>query len=226
MKRIVFSLSLVLGLLSLGMFAQPAEANPHIGVGVGYHGVGIGHYGFGIGAGCYDPTIAAIRAYTFSTPYVTQSYAYASYTPFAVVALPAVVSCPAPAQVYQPAPAAVVEPCPPAAQLFSAPCPQVAQLLAAPAPACVDAQVGVPFGAGYVGVGGYRAGIGVGVGVGAYGTGIRGSFAGVGIGGAAVIDREVDVRRGLFGRVREVNTRTTVIGAGGAVSTFSRTRIH
>lgn len=103
MKRLALALALVASILTLGLVTQPAEAT---------------HYNYSYG-------YSTVRAFTFQPTYQVQSFAYATYQPFALYALPPVVqvqkveqTVEVPATTYKFT--APVDPCPQTYQLFQA----------------------------------------------------------------------------------------------------------
>lgn len=222
MKRLALVLALFACILSLGITAQPAEATHNASFSYGY--AGYSNY-------------STVRAFTFSPTYALQSYAYATYQPFALYALPPVVQV----QRVDP-PVTYAEPCLQAYQLFQV------------APAY---NYGYSYAAGptfnrFAGGGGYS--------VSNFRVrndfndhrGIRGGFANVNVnvndgrfrsrndvnvnvqangfrGGNATVIQNTTINRGLFGFRRDVQTNTTVINGRGNVAnvqTFQRGRLR
>jgi len=103
MKRALSVLALFAGLLSLVVFAQPAEATHNASFSFRAGGYGYSNFGY---------NTYAVRAFTFQPTFALQTYTYAAYQPFALVPVQPV--------------AAAAEP------VYAAPCPSTYQLFTAP----------------------------------------------------------------------------------------------
>jgi hypothetical protein len=211
--------ALVISLLALALVAQLATAG------------GYGHsYGYSYG-------YSTVRAFTFQPTYAVQSFAYATYQPFALYALPPVVqvqrveqTVEVPATTYQFA--APVDPCPQTYQLFqAAPVYNYSGYSSGPTYSNFQFQGGY----NHSGNRGNFANVNVSVdarrfrarqfndvNVNVQANGFRGNN------GATVIQNTTIERGGLLGRRRSVNTNTTVINGGNVSNsqTLQRSRLR
>jgi hypothetical protein len=219
MKRLALVLALFACILSLGITAQPAEATHNVTFSYGY--AGYSNY-------------STVRAFTFSPTYALQSYAYATYQPFVLAALPPVVQVQRvdPVVTY----AAPVDPCPQAVQLFqAAPAYAYSNTYAAGVTYnrfAVGGGYGVStfrvrnFGVNDHHVSGFRGGVAsVNLNV---NTGFRvRNFNSVNVNNGATVIQNTSVQRsGFFGFGRSVSQSTTVINGNGNVQSFQRSRLR
>lgn len=221
MKRLALALALVASVLTLGLAAQPVEAT---------------HYGHNFSYG-----YSTVRAFTFQPTYTVQSYAYATYQPFALYALPPVVqvqkveqTVEVPATTYKFT--APVDPCPQTYQLFQAgPVYNYSEsYVAGPKFTRFETfRVRNDFRNNHVNGGFANVNVNVNAGrfrvrnfndvnVNVQANGFKGNA------GATVIQNTTVERRGLLGLRRDVQTNTTVINGGDVtnVQTFQRGRLR
>lgn len=214
MKRLSLLFALVVGIVSFSFLAGPAEAT---------------HYGYGC------PNVSTVRAFTFQPTYTVQSFAYATYQPFTLYALPPVVQVQKVEQKVE-VPAVTYEfkadPCPQTALLFqAAPVYNYGYSTFAAGPS-YDRFTSVRFRNSPHLNGGF-ANVNVNVNAGRFrvrdfnDVNVKVRANGFGNGATVIQQTEVN-RRGLFGLQRDVKQTTTVINGGNNVNvqTFQRSRLR